>query len=326
MQILRIFLLPALGLLGACDTAPTPSAQRSALRSAPTQHLLLPWGEGPQQLALHRAVSEALDEGPSAVAIDSEGHVLIVDRLNHRVVRLGDSGIVASSPITPDVELIAAGPGGSFAAYSPLRAHVTVVDFAVDGASKVVGEIAVPRGIREAQGINLGPSRRIEVTTSFQETFQLGSPSFALPLPVVMQSKEEGMLRFEGGKRAQVVRVNGATELQVIGPRGERTPIQRTALEGDAAMLVGATGNVACARTETLPPNSAEITVTRRAVCVDVTSGKQVLSIDLPAPGLYLPKHELAVGAGRIATIVAESDGLAVDVYDLPSVRGGGAR
>lgn len=316
--------LLACGLLGACNAAMEPVPQRSALRAAASRHVVLPWGEGPAQAGLHRAVSEALDEGPSAVAIASSGDILVADRLNHRVLRIGSDGVVGSIPVAPDVELIAAGPKDSLVAYSALRSRVWISDAQGQG----VAEMAVPRELRNLQAIALGASRRVEVTNSFQETFQLGSPSFPLPLEVVLQSKEEGVLRVDGNKRVQVVRENGVTQLQSLDPRAEpgaRGPIVRATLEGDAAQLVGETGDVACVRAEAVSGAPA-IVVERRAVCVDTKTGKQVLSVDLPAPGLYVPRQELAVGAGRMVSMVPQSEGLVLDVYDVPGVRGGGGK
>lgn len=318
--------------VGGCTSAPDqasgPSAQRSALHATPAQHLVIPWGEGPAQAGLHRAMSESLDQGPSSVAVAANGELLITDRLNQRVLRVGERGVVGSWAIAPDVELVTAGPAGSWLAYSPLRSHVWIGD----GNGNAVAEMDVPRELRNVQVVTIGASRRVEVTNSFQETFQLGSPSFPLPLAVVLQSKEEGVLRVANNRRVQVVRENGVTQLQTLAARTEaglRGVIVRATLEGDAALLIGETGGVACVRAETVSGTGA-ISVDRRAVCVDFNTGasmgKQVLSVDLPAPGLYVPRQEVAVGAGHLVSMVPQSDGLAIDVYTVPSVRGGGAQ
>ena len=84
-----------------------------------------------------------------------------------------------------------------------------------------------------------------------------------------------------------------------------------------AARLVGLLGNVACLRLEKVT-STPEITVERRAVCVDAISGDIVVEHELADVGLYLPRRELAVGGGYLAFIRPTAAGLELKRFALP--------
>src|SRR5262245_48887819 len=54
----------------------------------------LPWGTGQGQVGLRPAAKDLPAEGPSAVAVGPEGEVLVLDRLNERVVEITAGGQV----------------------------------------------------------------------------------------------------------------------------------------------------------------------------------------------------------------------------------------
>lgn len=267
------------------------------------------WGE----LTLEPQAFESPAEGPNAVAIASDGTTLVLDRLGGRVVRIGNRGSVRTfATVAEDAEDLATGPGGAVVAYSLLRAKAWVFD--EKGAP--AGEVAVPRSFREIIGVNLGPSRVVELQNAFQETIDIGSPSAPLPLPVAMRTKREGAFVLADGRGVQTRVANGSAALSVVRQataRDRATVTASYAIPGDAtaARLVGVSGSVACMRVESVA-STPKLSVTRRAVCVDVASGTITLDEALPPKGTYLPRRELAVGEGLLAFIHPSADGLTV--------------
>jgi hypothetical protein len=87
-----------------------------------------------------------------------------------------------------------------------------------------------------------------------------------------------------------------------------------------AARIVGAAGPAVCLRLEQAGAGPG-FAVQRQVVCHDTTSGARLLQRDLPAPGLYLPAREVAVGGSpaRVAFIEAAADGLRVRSVPLPA-------
>src|SRR5205823_1891951 len=149
------------------------------------------------QVGLARRTEERAAEGPSAVAVGSGGAILVLDRLNERVVEVATGGgvrVVASVP--RDAEHLAAGPEGAVAAWSPLRASVWVRG--ADGAA--AGELSVPRVLRDVESLSLHASRRVRVTTALQETLDLGSPAAPLDLPAVLRTGREGAAFLPDGR------------------------------------------------------------------------------------------------------------------------------
>jgi len=73
-------------------------------------------------------------------------------------------------------------------------------------------------------------------------------------------------------------------------------------------------------REETGHPGHA-LHVARQALCIDARSGAQLLKEDLPAPGPYVPRRELALGGDppRLALIHPEPLGLRLRVFVISS-------
>ncbi len=276
---------------------------------------LLPWGHGPGAVGLRPRGPETMALGPSAVAVSRDGAVLVLDRLNGRVLRVDAGGRVAEAAAVPrDSEDLAAGPQGGLAAFSPLRARVWLRD----GRGEPAGELAVPRLFREVRRVGLGVSLTVTVHDAHQETYHLGSPSAPSNLEAAMTSRREGAFVLDDGAGVAVLLRRGMPELLRLlpGPRARvvgRHLLPRRAL---AARIIGAAGNAVCLRTEDQHPTRVD-EIDRRVVCLDATSGRLLLDRRLPAPGLYLPRRELAMGGDptRLALIHPGPLGLQVKTW-----------
>jgi hypothetical protein len=272
------------------------------------------WGHGPSELRRSAKVVQSVVYGPNAVAVAADGRPLVLDRLAGRVVSVdAASPLRTVASVAVDSEDLAAGSDGTWLAFSPVRAEAAVFD----AQGKSVGTIAVPRALRDAVGFDFGPSRRIRVRTGLQEVIEIGSPAAPLALDVVMQSKREGALQLADGRGLAVQATEAGVSLLLLSqPAGDdtRSETQKViALPGAAAAgrVVGADANVVCVRTESVSSKPA-ISVDRRVVCVNVDSSAVVFDEALPAPGLYVPRTDVAFNAGRLAYIRPTDQGLSV--------------
>ena len=75
---------------------------------------LLSWGGGHGQAGYSPASPERLAEGPSAVAVGPAGEVVLLDRLNDRVLRIAGGQISAAASVPRDAEDLAVGPEAWF--------------------------------------------------------------------------------------------------------------------------------------------------------------------------------------------------------------------
>jgi hypothetical protein len=304
----------------ADSVTPTAAGQDDG-RTAVTTTFRLAWGSGPGEVALRPAAADSLAQGPSAAALMPDGTALIVDRFNHRILRAGASGVSTLAPIAEDTEAITCGPDGAVALYSPLRAHVWVLD----PSGRPAGEMAVPRIVRDIESVELGASRRLTVGTAFQETYSLGSPSLPLPLPAVLASKQEGLYALSGGLRAAVRRRGEADpvlELVIVDPRSEAARPPRVHVVGDrgqadAARVIGAEGRTVCLKLESVTQRGEALDVTRRVVCVDAVSGQIGFSRLLPARGVYVPRQEVSLSAGQLLFLHPEAGALRLERYAI---------
>ncbi|MFH2005989.1 MAG: hypothetical protein ABI333_05315 [bacterium] len=282
---------------------------------------LLGWGDGVNQVGLLPRATEQLAQGPAAVAVGPDGAAFVLDRRNGRVLRLdgNDVSVAAAVPVDAEDLAVSAAPGEALlAAYSPLRARVWLRD-----AGKPAGEVAVPRVLRLTRGIVLGASRQVLVHNAHQETYRLGSPSTPRLLASVLHSKREGACFLADGSGVAVRRRSDQrAELLVLG-QGERAPVKRSFVLPDtvmAARIVGTADGVVCLRLEKAGPAAGgQVDVLREAVCLNADSGAEVFRRALPAPGVFLPRRELALGGSpaRLAFIHAEAGGLRVHLWTL---------
>jgi hypothetical protein len=248
-----------------------------------------------------------------------DGAPLVLDRLNRRVLRLGVDGRPpqVAAEVPEDAEDLAVAADGTLALYSPWRARVWV-----HGGGTPV-EMAVPRTLREIRGVALGPSRQVLLDTAYQETFSLGSPSMPQTATAILAQRREGAVLLADG-RGVAVRLlpDGRPEVLLRRP-GERLD---AAVRFDlpervlAARIVGAAGRAVCLRLEQAAAGPT-FTVQRQVVCHDVDGGARLLQRDLPAPGLYVPAREVAVGGSpaRVAFLEATAAGLRVHSLPLPA-------
>jgi len=312
--------------LGACSQAPVepageaPAAAR-AVRAAAHESARIRWGSGPGEAGFRPKAGESAAEGPSAVAVSRDA-VFVLDRLHERVLRVsfraGDPARIAAE-VPRDAEHLAAGPDGSLAAWSPLRAMAWLRS--PDGSD--AGEIAVPRALRDVQSIALTGSHRVRVTTAMQESLDLGSPRVPLDLSAALRTKREGAAFLSDGRGVAVRRFDGRTaELLVYAraDRDRRAVAVRHRLDGtiDAARIVGTAGAVVCLRIERVT-SAAVVEVAREVQCLDVEKGATVLRASLPPPGPYTPHEELAVGQSppSLAAMTPDDGGLIVQRWSL---------
>ncbi|MBW2458330.1 MAG: hypothetical protein JRI68_27755 [Deltaproteobacteria bacterium] len=281
------------------------------------------WGDGPAELALIPPGFETVASGPSAVALTPGATPLILDRLAGRVVRVtGDGRLVALATVPVDAEELATSSDGSLITFSPLRATAWVYD--ADG--QAAGELPVPRALHQLLHVELGPSRTVQVRTGYQELIDLGSSAAPLPLAVALKTKKEGAALLSDGRGLSASVTDGHAQLQVVR---QATAEQHATVEAahpiagsvTAARIVGTFGTTACLRLERVE-STPEITVSRRAFCVDVTDGTVIFDRELPAPGLYVPRRELAVGGGHLAFIHPTQEGLTLHRWRLDRGQG----
>jgi hypothetical protein len=87
-----------------------------------------------------------------------------------------------------------------------------------------------------------------------------------------------------------------------------------------AVRVVGAAGDVVCARIERVTQDTA-LAVEREALCLDAGTGQVLVSKPLGRPGLYTMHEDLAVGGSPpvLAFARPEADGLALERIALGS-------
>lgn len=340
--VLATLLVP-LGLsLGACsadgvdDAAPgrTPAlgeAPAATRRTAVADFdRVLPWGAGDGAIGWRAPAEEFRGDGPSGLAVAPDGRVLVVDRLNRRLVAVDAGGATTLGTVAEDAEHLAAAPGGPIALYSPYRSRAWI--HAEGGAP--AAELAVPRGVGEVIRIGLDPSLRLEVTTAFQERYVVGGSAARLTPADVLRSKREGALgpSREGpsGEGLALIALrgdDGEVTVRSVDERGARREDGSEARvvarlgRADAIRLIGrSAGHVVVVVEHVEQPDEA-IRVTRRLVVIDAATGDEAASRDLPG-GLWMPREGVAVGGSppAVAFMVPEPDGLRVarlDVADL---------
>ena len=306
--------------LFACDAPAADETTASAQQAlADDMSQQLGWGESNGTLKLQPQGVERPANGPTAVAVASDGALLVLDQLAGRVVRVAPDGSLRTLAEVPaDAEDLAVGPEGAFAVWSPLRATAWV--HRPSGAP--AGEVKLPRVLRDVVGIELGRSLVVEARTGYQERLSIGGPAAPRSLVETLHSKREGAAMLPDGSGLLVKVSEDTAELLVMGQavaRQRAEVIARHQLPGSvsAARVVGSHGATACLRLEEVT-SSPQIAVQRRALCVDARSGEVLLDEALPDVGVYLPKRELAVGAGYLAFIHPSADGLQLTRWRLP--------
>ena len=319
--------LVALGLCGACqDGAQAPLTQGSpAALEAHDWSVLLPWGAGAGEVGLRGTQPDFPGTGVASVAVGPTDGVLLLDRVNQRVVSAGPKGSRVLAEVPRDAEDLAVGVDGAFAVHSLLRARVWLYDGAVKA-----GELAIDRSLRELVGVSVGRSRRVFVHNAFQETWLIGSPAAPQSLTQTLHGKRKGAFLLADGAGVQVLLARepsgtlpakGHPELLVVRT-GERTRVVARHVLPEtvlSARVVGLAGHVACLRLEE-GEHGTTVRVTRRVVCHDVQTGARVFEKSLGARGLYLPRRDLAVGQSpaRLVFIRPEEKGLRVHHWVLP--------
>jgi len=334
-SLIPSFLLATSFLLTtACnnDSGRTTSAQRALATSSPVS-TTLSWGTAPNQVGFKPAGPERLGQGASSVAIDSKGRVLVLDRLNGRVLRWNGFETQVVARVPADLEDLVCGPDDGIVTYSPLRHEVRM-----EGAGGRAS-MRVPLTLRHVTGILPGPSRRVWLQTALQERFLLGSPSAPLSLAALLRTKSEGAWSLPEGRAVQVTVGSHGVKIQVVARNAGTTArgpavrsyriiktidlseLSQSVSQGSrlGITIVGTDGTVVCMRADTVTQPHKRLQVRRRLVCIDVASTERIMDEDLGSVGLYAPRRDIAVGAGRVAFILPTPDGLRVTVWPLSS-------
>ena len=312
---------------------PLAASQNSASPGQPAGSpavVVLAWGAGHGEVGLRPAKPHQPADGVTSVALAADGSTLLLDRVNHRVVRLGPSGSTSDAWVLtgapPDAEDLAVAQDGAIGLYSPLRARLWVHE-----GTQVIAEVDVPRGLRELVSIDFGPSRLVLARTAHQETYRLGSPSTPQTLPSVLQSKREGAFELpDGAGVATKLDAQQRPVLIVIENGKDRARVLRSfSVSGKpvlSARVVGVQDGVACVRIEHEHPGSV-IQTSRSVACLDTTSGSKVLESDLGlVDDVYVPRRSFAMGGSpaRLVFMQPRSDGLHVTTWAVPRAAEGG--
>ena len=300
------------------DTPPEAHAIAGAsAATVQTGELLVPWGSDTGSFSRTQRDAERPGEGPSALAIAADGSLFVLDRLAGRIAAIAEDGSARTfAAIASDAEDLATG-GDALVAYSFLRARAWIID----AQGRPAGELALPRELRDLVSVELGASRRVLARTAYQELLDVGGPSAPAALEVILASKLEGAARLPDGRGVAAHASTSAVELWVMGGASDgrhaepsaRFTVPRAAT---AARVVGVDGSIACLRVEQVD-DGAVLHVERRAVCIDTHDGAVALDEALPPAGSYLPRRELAVGAGLLAFMHPTDDGLSIRRYSL---------
>lgn len=318
MKSWKILVLAVSGLsLTACSEQSRSERSRTGATSqsvtASATRTLLPWGKGPAAVGLSAAAKDRPALGPQSVVADAQGRLLVLDAQNKRVVRVAQGGteLTALADVPVDADEIALGPNGTFAVRRQLSRKVSIFD----ASGTPVGEVAIPTEAGDVMHVTLGPSLRVGVETPHQETLSIGSPSAPVSIPSMWDGRREGTGQLAGGRTVQVVKDERGLFLRVLGQEGDKWAVQKEhKLQGDAGHVAGATGDVACLRTEQV---SESMQVDRQAVCVRASTGEVLLKTDLPAPGLYVPRRELVLVNGKLIHTRPTADGLEIATWEV---------
>ncbi len=289
------------------------AAQRSQPASASRR------SEG-ASLGFRGTLPDALAQGPTALALTDDGRMLVADGVNARIAEVVgfdgkqtlDIRTFASTP--KDVRDVTASADGAVAFARQLTSEVTVLD----AEGNVSGTLSA-RDLPYVDGLAFGPSRRVIVETSFQESFTLGSAHAPLARESTLLGKKQGIGQLSAGRLASVIKdARGIITLRIH--KGDAlTSFPLT--EATAARMIGARGDVACVRLEHADATATALKVTREVQCVNAATGDVVLRRDLGEPGEYVPYRELALGRGRLAFMKPTNKGLVVTTWNLEGAR-----
>ncbi len=320
-----VFLIGAVAALSGCGTDSKPREElgtsQSALTvsgTAATSTLTIPWGT--QSLAFRATLPDALAQGPTALALTDDGRMLVGDGLNGRIAEIvgfdgkQTLGIRTFASAAKDIRDLTASPDGAVAYARQLTSEVTVLD--PEGA--VSGTLSA-RDLPYVDGLAFGPSRRVIAETSFQESFTLGSAHAPLARESTLLGKKQGIGQLSQGRLASVIKDERGIITLRIHKGDALTAFPLT--EATAARLIGARGDVACARLEHADTTATALRVTREVQCVNATTGDIVLRRDLGEPGEYVPYRELTLGKGRLAFMKPTDKGLVVTTWNLEGAR-----
>lgn len=312
---------PAAGLARA-ETPPKQKIQQAGdkLQQAGNQDQQIPWSKlGLRRLEPNQTKLEFVPQGPSALSVLPNGQVLLLDRLNRRVLQLRLGGkLRAIATVPSDAEDLASNAAGNLLVFSPVRSRAWF--FSAGG--QAAGQLPVPRSLRHLTHVELGPLNRIYARSGFQELFDLGLALRPRNTRDILASKLETAVRVSA-KQGAVVVASGGRAILRIQPLGRAARQTASAtvehqLHGvDAARILGHHAGILCLRTETRRDVASQIEVHREVRCLHASDGSTAFRSQLPEPGLYLPKRELVFRHGWLAFMHPQAAGLRIQTWQV---------
>ncbi len=268
------------------------------------QLAFLPWGDGPGEVGLTEVREDELQRGPHGIAVDADGQVAVVDRVNGRALVLSDRGVLERViPLAGKPGPAALLPGGALA----------VADEQDDRLVRITGSDERLRSPRWA----MPPNRLVRHTDGEGRTAVAGLDAFQLRQPLTSMAVEpHEMPRGVPVDGGGVYVVRRETELWVEFPEGRMVaddsvwPTAPAPGYGPGAVAVlAADPTSAVLYLESVYGGEGPIRVERAVRAVGL-SGELFEPLALaPVGSVVIPADLVALADGRVYQLVADRDG-----------------
>jgi hypothetical protein len=266
------------------------------------QLAFLPWGDGPGEVGLTEAREDELQRGPHGIAVDSDGQVAVVDRVNGRALVLTDRGVIAQViPLAGKPGPAALLPGGTLA----------VADEQDDRLVRITGSDERLRSPRWA----MPPNRLVRHTDGEGGTVVAGLDAFQLRQPLTSTAVEpHEMPRGVPVDGGGVYVVRREPELWVEFPEG-RMVADRSVWPGAPGYGPGAVAVLAAGPTsavlylESVYGGEGPIRVERAVRAVGLRGDLLEPVPVAPMGSVVIPADLVALADGRVYQLVADRDG-----------------
>ncbi len=303
----RNAVLGILVIFAAVALSGAVAAPASADPGAWEEVAFLPWGDGDVELGRSPVREDELVRGPHGIAVDDDGRVVLIDRVNGRALIVDERGAVSRTVVVPGSPGAAAFvPGGGLA----------VADDADPRKVRVLGGTAgVGRTPRWAQP----PVRLVAWTDDGGAPVIEGLDPFQLRLPVSPREPEahaldRGLPSRDGHATAWVAWRDGGLLLsfppaEVILDPPDELPGKDEGY-GPGAVQVLATGaDQAVLLVESVYTGAGPIMAVRGVMAVDADGARGPL-LRLPDPGpVVIPADVAALADGSVWVLVSGDDG-----------------
>jgi hypothetical protein len=307
--------------LGAPDAAGEPPTQELDLgvagfdRSAQDPGTLVvsgPWGDGPGEFGIDEQLS-----GPSSYDVAPDGDVVVLDRVNERLVRISPRGRTSTSAIelTTGAADLAVAPDGSLAVlYASAVDGARVERFAADGG-RPLGEIELASGVGNA------------IRTTGDTTYLEAGDGFWAP--VISGGRA---VRPEEQTTAGTLGVTDGTQLVTrlhLRETGNRVLVTQESISGARAWWITGTTTLGPVVLAAPLPDGRAVVVqsqfddTHSQYSVITLDGDRAKVFTVPHEqyaGLYDPSEFRLVG-DRLFQLRSTEEGLSVWRYDLSGSR-----